>query len=199
MSSFTPQVVKSRPQKIAGPLAVWKDLFTPNELDAIEALGDSLAPARAVIAGRRDNADHMRITRVAWIERNPATAWLYAKLEAAAVQLNAEFYRYDLYGLVEALQYTIYDGAEGSHYNWHVDHGEYNREPRKISLSLQLTDPGRYEGCDLVMQAGDGPYKAERARGTLISFPSYVLHRVTPIQSGLRKSLVVWVAGPPFR
>jgi PKHD-type hydroxylase len=190
---------KSRPQKIAGPLTVWKDVFTPRELDAIEAIGDGLMPIKAVIAGRKDNADHMRITRVAWMERNPETAWLYQRIEEAVLQLNTEFYRYDLFGLVESFQYAVYDGTEGGHYNWHVDHGEYNQQPRKISLSLQLTDPAHYEGCNLVMQAGDGPYVADRTRGTLIAFPSYVLHRVTPIESGTRKSLVIWVGGPQFR
>jgi PKHD-type hydroxylase len=190
---------KSRPQRIAGPLALWHGVFTPRELDAIEAYGDGLMPVRAEIAGRKDDTDHMRITRIAWIERNPDTAWLYARLEEAVLEFNKEFYRYDLYGLVESLQYTVYDGTEGGHYNWHVDHGEHNQEPRKISLSLQLTDPALYEGCNLVMQAGDGPWVAERARGTLVAFPSYVLHRVTPIQSGNRKSLVIWVGGPPFR
>ena len=108
-------------------------------------------------------------------------------------------YKYELFGLVEAFQYTVYDGEEGGHYNWHVDMGRENVEPRKISLSLQLTDPLDYEGCNLVLEAGDGPYVAERGRGTVVAFPSYVLHRVTPIESGTRKSLVVWVAGPEFR
>ncbi len=190
---------KSRPQRVAGPLALWHGVFAPKELDAIEDYGDGLMPVRAEIAGRKDNTDHMRITRIAWVERNPDTAWLYARLEEAVLEFNKEFYRYDLYGVVESLQYTVYDGAEGGHYNWHVDHGEHNQEPRKISLSLQLTDPAQYEGCNLILQAGDGPWVAERARGTLIAFPSYVLHRVTPIQSGTRKSLVIWVGGPPFR
>jgi PKHD-type hydroxylase len=194
MTSF-----KTAPQKIAGPLVIWTDLFTPQELDAVEACGDGLMPMRAEIAGRDGNTDHMRITRVAWMARNPETAWLHARLEKAVLQMNADFYKYDLYGLVEAFQYTVYHGTEGGHYNWHVDHGPLNDEPRKISLSLQLSDPSSYQGCDLVMQAGDGPYKAERARGTLIAFPSYVLHRVTPIESGIRKSLVIWVGGPEFR
>jgi PKHD-type hydroxylase len=92
-----------------------------------------------------------------------------------------------------------YEGGEGGHYNWHVDLGNKDAEPRKISLSLQLTDPSRYEGFRLVLEAGDGPYIADAALGTVIAFPSYVLHRVTPIESGIRKSLVVWVAGPEFR
>jgi PKHD-type hydroxylase len=190
---------QSLPQKVRGPLAIWKDVFTPAELDAIEAFGDALAPMRAEIAGRGAATDQLRVTRVAWMERNPQTAWLYARLEEMVLILNREFYGFDLYGLVEAFQYTVYDGQEGGHYNWHVDLGGEDVEPRKISLSLQLSDPSSYQGCDLVLEAGTGPYIAERARGTLIAFPSYVLHRVTPIESGTRKSLVIWVSGPAFR
>jgi PKHD-type hydroxylase len=190
---------KTSPIPVGGPLIVWKEVFTPAELDAIIALGDRLAPMRAALAGRPDVPDHMRITRVAWMERGPETAWIYARLEEVVLRLNTEFYKYDLYGLVEAFQYTVYEGEEGGHYNWHVDIGNRDNEPRKISMSLQLTDPADYEGCRLVLEAGDGPHVAEAARGTVISFPSYVLHRVTPIESGTRKSLVIWVSGPEFR
>jgi PKHD-type hydroxylase len=178
MSAFKP---KSFPVAVLGSLVVWKDLFTPKELDAIEAYGDGLTPMRAEMETYRGNTDNARITRIAWMGRNGDTAWLHARLEEAILTLNAEFCKYDLFGLMEAFQYTIYHGAEGSHYNWHVDLGRESIEPRKISLSLQLTDPSCYEGCDLVLEAGDGSYVAERARGALIAFPSYVLHRVTPI------------------
>jgi PKHD-type hydroxylase len=199
MSTPDPFEAKSSPVAIGGPLVVWKDAFAPAELDRIVALGDSLMPMRAAIAGRKQNTDHLRITRVAWIERNEEAAWLFTRLDEVVLRLNTQFYKYDLFGLVESLQYTIYDDADGGHYNWHVDLGNENVEPRKISLSLQLTDPSQYEGCNLVLEAGDGPYAAERARGAVIAFPSYVLHRVTPIESGVRKSLVIWVAGPEFR
>jgi len=193
-------MIRPLPQNVGGPVAIWKDVFTPKELDAIEALGDALIPMRAEIAGRNtDNTEKLRITRVAWMERNSQTAWLYARLEEVALHLNKEFYSFDLYGLVEAFQYTVYDDQEGGHYGWHVDLGGNDVEPRKISISLQLTDPERYKGCELEVEAGNGCYVAERARGTLIAFPSYVLHRVTPIESGVRKSLVIWVSGPAFR
>ncbi len=190
---------KSQPRNVGGPVVVWKDLFTPKELDVIEAYGDSLMPMRAELAGRGVAAEHQRITRVAWMTLNPDTQWLHARLEEAILHLNAEFYSFDLYGISEALQYTVYDGAEGGHYDWHVDLGGNDVEPRKISMSLQLSDPAAYTGCDLVLEAGNGTCFADRARGTLIAFPSYVLHRVMPIQSGVRKSLVIWVAGPVFR
>jgi PKHD-type hydroxylase len=181
------------------PVCFWKNAFTPKEADAIVAYGDGLEPMRAEIAGRKDNTDHMRITRVAWMERRPGIEWLYARLEEMVLQINAQFFRYDLFGLVEAFQYTVYEGAEGGHYGWHVDMGEKNYEPRKISLSLQLSDPSGYGGGELILLAGDGELMAEKARGTLIAFPSFVLHRVVPVTSGTRKSLVIWVAGPEFR
>lgn len=190
---------KSQPRRVGGPIVVWNDLFTPKELDAIEAYGDGLMPMRAQIAGQGGTNDYRRITRVGWMERNSDTEWLHARLEEAVLHLNAECFSFDLYGISEALQYTVYDGAEGGHYDWHVDLGGNDVEPRKISMSLQLSDPAAYKGCDLVLEAGNGTCFAERARGTLIAFPSYVLHRVMPIESGVRKSLVVWVAGPVFR
>ncbi len=191
---------KSAPVNIGGyKVAVWKDAFTPAELDRIVALGDGLAPMRAQLEYGRDAADHTRITHVAWIERNASTEWLFARLEEIVLRLNNEIFHYELFGLSESLQYTVYEGSEGGHYNWHVDMGVHNLEPRKISLSLQLSDSSDYEGGRLVLEAGDGAYPAEAARGTIIAFPSYVLHRVTPTESGVRKSLVIWVAGPEFR
>jgi len=180
-------------------VAVWQGVFTPAELDAIVAYGDSLTPMRAQLDSGKESADHQRITRVAWIARNDDTAWLWARLEEIVMHLNNEIFKYDLFGLVESFQYTVYEGAEGGHYNWHVDMGIHNVEPRKISLSLQLSGPSDYEGGHLVLEAGDGAYVAEKARGTVVAFSSYVLHRVTPTESGVRKSLVIWVAGPDLR
>jgi len=190
---------KTKPQNVGGPVVVWKDVFTPKELDTIEAYGDSQIPMKAEIAGRQGNTDNTRITRVAWMERNPDSAWLYARLEELVLQLNREFYGFDLYGLVESFQYTVYDGQEGGHYDWHVDLGGQDVEPRKISLSLQLSESSDYRGCNLELEAGKGTFVADRGRGTLIAFPSFVLHRVSPIESGTRKSLVIWVSGPSFR
>ena len=180
-------------------VAVWQDVFTPAEMDRIIAIGESLAPMRAQLEYGRDADQKMRVTRVAWIKPNTDTDWLFAKLEDVVMRLNTDIFGYDLYGLEKALQYTVYEGSETAHYDWHVDAGPRNAEPRKISLSLQLSDPGDYQGGRLVIEAGGGAYAAETRRGTIIAFPSYVLHRVSPTESGVRKSLVIWVAGPEFR
>ena len=38
-----------------------------------------------------------------------------------------------------------------------------------------------------------------KKQGTLIAFPSYTLHEVTPLISGTRYSLVAWLGGPTFK
>jgi PKHD-type hydroxylase len=183
----------------AGEFVLWEDAFSAAELTAIEKYGDGLTRQKADLSGRRAGYDDIRITDVAWIEREPAIAWLYQRLEDMVLRLNAQFFRYELFGLAKGFQYTVYHGSEGGHFDWHKDHGNAWEEPRKISLSLQLSQGDAYEGCDLQLQSAGHIQTAPRSRGTLIAFPSYSLHRVTPISSGTRKSLVVWVTGPEFQ
>jgi PKHD-type hydroxylase len=182
-----------------GEFVQWEDVFSAAELAAIGKYGDGLAQQKADLSGRRAVYDTIRITNVAWIERRPETAWLTARLEQIVLRLNDQFFGYELYGLAESFQYTVYHGGEGGHFDWHKDHGNTREEPRKISLSLQLSESAAYEGCELEFHSGDTVQAAPKKRGTLIAFPSYVLHRVTPIVSGIRKSLVIWAAGPEFR
>jgi PKHD-type hydroxylase len=177
---------------------LWNDAFTPGELDAIETYGDRMVHQKAEIAVRSANDDLIRITRIAWLERNAETAALYARVQEVVSRLNSEIYRFDVTDL-EDIQYSVYDGVEGGHYGWHLDHGPHNAKPRKLSMSIQLTDPSKYEGCDLQFQVSDKIGVAPRDRGAIIAFPSFVLHRVTPITAGVRKALVVWATGPEFR
>lgn len=179
----------------------WADAFAPAEIDRIVAYGDSLMPERVQLAGADGKplaADRLRITHTAWIEPNADTKWLFDRMQGVAQALNDQTYQYDLRGFSENFQYTVYYGSEGGHYDWHVDHGPL-AAPRKLSMTVQLTDPSEYQGCNLEFCAGGNIEIAPRARGTVVAFPSYVLHRVTPVISGTRRSLVVWTTGPKFR
>jgi PKHD-type hydroxylase len=181
------------------PFTSWDGAFTAEELDAIVAFGDALRPAAAAVLDSAD--DHqkssIRSTRISWITQSQETLWLYQKLVGATSTINQQAYRFDL-SMIEDLQYTVYLAGEGGHYDWHVDHGNTPRR-RKLSLVLQLSAPTDYEGCELQIYASNQIDAAPKTRGTLIAFPSYVLHRVTPIAAGIRKSLVMWCSGPRFR
>jgi PKHD-type hydroxylase len=71
---------------------------------------------------------------------------------------------------------------------------------RKLSISIQLTDPEEYEGGELKLYDGEEEgVLMDKTQGTLIIFPSYVLHEVMPVTKGTRNSLVTWVTGKQFK
>jgi PKHD-type hydroxylase len=187
---------------LSGALVAWQGLFSADELDALVRLGDSLALEKAELSGGGRGYENIRSTKVAWVPRQPGTEALYQRMENAVLELNARYFRFDLSGLA-MFQYAVYGGPEGGHFEWHKDYGrdpsDPDQEPRKLTLSLQLSDGSAYEGCDLQARAGHQIDTAPRARGTLIAFPANVLHQVTPIRSGVRRSLVAWAVGPEFR
>ncbi len=148
----------------------------------------------------------LRRTSVAWIPRDTDTEWVFARLEALSERAN-ETWRLDIDGIEEDLQFTEYN-APGAHYTWHHDGLETGVEDRKMSLVVQLSDPEAYNGADLEFlevatdyaQDDLDVYRSEtRSRGSVISFCSFEYHRVTPLRSGIRHSLVAWVSGPRLR
>ncbi|HYS46436.1 MAG TPA: 2OG-Fe(II) oxygenase, partial [Rhizomicrobium sp.] len=179
----------------------WANAFSSAELDRIEALGDRLTAEKATLASAAPEGavrGEIRVTQTAWLAPTPETKWIYDRVQGVARSLNDRVYQFDLSGFSENIQYTVYHGEEGGHYDWHVDHGPI-RTRRKLSISVQLSDPALYDGCDLQLQAGNRIETAPRDRGMVIAFPSYVLHRVTPCSRGTRKAIVAWTTGPQFR
>tara|TARA_Y100000004_G_C8758499_1_gene345479 strand:- start:11 stop:670 length:660 start_codon:yes stop_codon:yes gene_type:complete len=124
--------------------------------------------------------------------------WLYKIVADFAIQANEKIYNFDIYGMFESIQYTVYDGTEQGFYCAHVDHGE-NFYKRKLSVVIQLTDPNEYEGGDLLLHTGKSPHVIGRGLGNVVVFPSWMLHEVTPVTKGTRRSLVCWVSGPPYK
>ena len=187
---------------LSGALVAWQGLFNADELDAMVRLGDSLALEKAELSGGGLGYENIRSTKVAWVPRQPGTEALYQRIENAVLELNARYFRFDLSGMA-MFQYAVYGGPEGGHFEWHKDYGrdpsDPGREPRKLTLSLQLSDPADYDGCELQVRGGHQIDIAPKARGTLVAFPANVLHQVTPITRGIRRSLVIWAVGPEFR
>ena len=180
--------------------ATWENGFSDSQINDIIRIGDDLIPKTATVSGAKENEDisKVRKSKTSWIQLNNQTTWLYDSLAYIVRQLNGQFFDFDLDGFVEDFQYTVYDGS-GDHYSWHIDKGPTTGSPRKLSIVLQLTDPSEYEGGDLEFLTAPGPILAKKQKGLIYAFPSWVLHRVTPVTSGVRRSLVVWVSGPKFK
>jgi len=137
-----------------------------------------------------------RNSSVRWLYYDQFSAWVYDDLGALIMEANKSW-KFDLYSVIDSIQYTEYNES-GGHYDWHVDIGP-SIAHRKISIVTQLSDPDEYEGGDLQIWAG-GEYKTvPKSKGGSVVFPSFLMHRVTPVTKGIRKSLVLWVGGGSYK
>jgi PKHD-type hydroxylase len=173
-------------------LQLLRGAFTPAECRAIVALGD----AASATAGRVElGADTYRVSKIVWIEPGEPAHWIYHRLGVLFAQANRH-YGLELIGLVEALQFTVY--GPGQHFDWHIDLGSGQTSARKLSMTVQLSEAGDYSGGALEFINAPSP-AAAREIGAATMFPSYLAHRVAPVQAGVRRSLVAWAYGPAFR
>jgi PKHD-type hydroxylase len=142
----------------------------------------------------------VRDSKIAWL---PTDNWIAGMLAHFIEVANQEHFKYNLTCWANPIQYTEYSGA-GTKYGWHPDiaQSEYrDDEIRKLSISLFLSDPDEYEGGEFQLIHVDRKdmETVKPPMGTAIIFPSTSLHRVRPIKSGKRISLVGWMGGPQFR
>jgi PKHD-type hydroxylase len=181
-----------------------ENLFTDEELNRIVEIGDSLTRKKATIGADvfpvspEERHKDYRKCDVSYFSFDSDTQFVFDKLSFCINKENENNFGFDLYGFVESLQYTIYDKL-GDHYDWHVDLS-YGRTPyRKLTVSVQLSDPSEYEGGELQIKESNESTTLNKKLGAVSIFPSYTLHRVTPVTKGVRKSLVAWVNGKAFR
>ena len=99
----------------------------------------------------------------------------------------------------ENTQLGRYKSVDGGHYGWHMDADPpQNGVQRKLSISILLSDPSEFEGGELQFR-GIEDRKILTMQGSIVVFPSFIEHRVTPVTKGVRYSAVTWVSGPSFR
>ena len=164
-------------------------VFGADEVKRIRDLGDAARAAKGTVNGA---PAEIRDCSVVPLE----DAWLRSALWGAVNAINDKFYHFDLTD-TERPQYIRY-GVRG-HYGWHLDSGPLTQAPRKLSFTVQLSSPDEYCGGEFQIWNGHRPQTMPAGQGTLIAFPSWLLHRVKPVTSGERRALVVWANGPEFR
>lgn len=177
----------------------YEGMFLPHELDRINAAWKEEESDKATVAGSsgQDYDDTLRQSSVLFLRPDPQHEWIYQKLGMIAGQSNFERFGFDLLGFYQALQLAEY--GPGDFFEWHMDFGAGPISHRKLSLTVQLSDPDSYEGGDLQFMINHKVTDAPRTRGTVIVFPSFVPHRVTPVTRGVRRSIVGWISGAPYR
>tara|TARA_X000000368_G_scaffold380651_1_gene336583 strand:- start:210 stop:959 length:750 start_codon:yes stop_codon:yes gene_type:complete len=88
-----------------------------------------------------------------------------------------------------------------------IDIPELVGKVRKLSITLMLSDPKDYEGGNLKFDFGvhketkrfEEISGGQVNQGSMVVFPSYKYHCVTPVTKGTRYSLVAWFNGRPMK
>jgi len=187
--------------------------------DDIISYGKSLKEQKALTFGFSDNPDDMSLNQKKELEKkrksnvvwmNPL--WIYKEIHPLIHQANRDAGWNFQWDWTESCQFTKY--KLNQYYDWHTDAGStpYNKpndfnshgKIRKLSATISLVDGSEYEGGDLELdfrnKEENDPHtiKNLRKKGSIVIFPSFVWHRVTPVTSGQRYSLVCWNLGQPY-
>lgn len=182
------------------PLVVWRGAFTPEQCDDIIQHGE-LAEFKKGTVGRERLDEKVRDTDVTWIQPIPEAKWIFEQMNQLMAKINFDKFQMDL-SRFDGFQYGRYEA--GGHYDWHID--TVNEPPhglfRKLSLSLMLTEPDAYEGGELLLATGgnwENAHSLKPSKGDLAVFYSHVPHKVSPVTSGERITLVTWALGPKLK
>ncbi len=167
-------------------------------------LGESYPIANAGLGydGLTSNKEY-RSSEIHWINPNHSqNKFLFDILWYFAKEANKNAFGFDINYLPD-IQYTKYSAEKNGKYDWHCDTFWANPTTydRKLSIVIQLTDSSEYEGGDFQIDPQHPQLPADqiRTKGSVIVFPSFLNHRVTPVTNGVRRSLVSWIQGPKFK
>jgi len=100
---------------------------------------------------------------------------------------------------MEKIQMCKYDRK--GFYDWHIDTcpPDAHEIQRKISIVAMLSNRDDFHGGDLeIKNLTDYGYEQNTIKlkqGSIVCFPSYLEHRVTPVLYGQRYTAVGWMSG----
>ena len=145
---------------------------------------------------------NIRNNSIFWIEperQSEQINTIFKKIRSILINVNETAFQFSLTDM-EPIQYTRYN--LGDFYKSHIDMDDdllIGNTCRKLSFSIQITDPSEYIGGELLAYAGQTPITASKEKGSMTLFPSFMLHEVKPVTQGVRNALVGWCWGPKFK
>jgi PKHD-type hydroxylase len=175
-------------------------VFTNEQMAALRALIDA-ENAPAMLEGYgydESNAleTSQRRTKVRWL--NPVEhRWVYEIIWREANLAN-QLLRFEVVPFYDTIQLARYDAEEQGFFRWHSDTIPSDMT-RKLTVVVPLSDPADYEGGTLEFDENGAIRRPPQVPGAPVCFPSWLLHRVTPVTKGRRYSMAAWIRGPAWR
>jgi|TARA_R110001583_G_scaffold91510_1_gene233538 PKHD-type hydroxylase len=174
-------------------------VFTPEQCQEIIKIGREQPKQNAQVGINKNGEVDLkkRTSDISWIPFDKAIP-MYSLIEELMLKINNNHFGFEGMKLTEQAQYTEYQS--GGFYDWHVDNDVvFEKEPpvRKISMTLALSPDDEYEGGGLELME-NGKFVRPK-QGHAIFFASFCRHRAVEVTRGVRRSLVMWFGGPPFK
>ena len=167
----------------------WDDAVSPAMCDLLLEERKTLQEIQGHVGSAGSTLLSLRDSKICWVRQNH---WIESVMYNYALYANeCAGWGYQV-GRPEQVQLAAYD-IDGF-YGWHADWAPFlkTNSIRKLSAVLLLSNPEEFEGGQFEFE--DAP--VEMKRGTLIAFPSFLRHQVTPVTKGIRYSATCWVNGP---
>lgn len=182
---------------------VWPHALSPQYCDYIveKAMRHPSSEANIGLEGELSDIN-IRKSTIRWLDVQSQDSDIAETVMRFVRRSNRTNFGFDITTMNE-IQFTEYTGAPtgGGKYDWHVDIFWENQMPfdRKLSVVIQLSHPNEYTGGEFEFFGIESPGESFKERGSVLVFPSVFNHRVLPVTSGKRLSLVTWIEGPKFR
>ena len=175
-------------------------LFSPEQCQDIINAGHAEKPQVAQVGTSKPEGavdTKKRTTTISWIPFTKLPQ-MYQSIEQTLYNINTNHFGFQDVKITEPAQFTEY--PKGGFYDWHMDldvSGLNSPPVRKISMTILLSDPSTFTGGQLeFMEKNKFP---DLIQGQAIFFASFIRHRVAPVKKGIRRSLVMWFGGTPFK
>ncbi len=171
---------------------VFAGRFTRTECERLIALHREKGASRSTMP--RGDSGFIRDSDLFWVPRTTETEWIFERVWEVATLYNSR-YGFGLADEMGQLQLTRY--AKDQLYDWHMDLGAGAMSLRKISVVVELAAAEGYDGGGTEVFYGEGTgNRMALGQGDALIFPSFIMHRALPVQSGTRWTLVSWLTGP---
>jgi PKHD-type hydroxylase len=171
----------------------------PEDCLRLREMASASPPRPAALVGGQQVAAIRRADLV-WLDDIAGADWAMDRMIGVVARANRESFGFDLSDFGESAQIARYGAEREGHFDWHSDIGAgVWAAKRKLTVVVQLSMPEEYEGGVLELRPDSNVAAMPRDLGTALVFPSFVLHRVTPVTAGQRWSLTLWAHGPAFR
>jgi len=177
-----------------------KPIFTPQQCKMVIQAGYKQKPETAQVGINKPGGGidtKKRTTTISWIPFKEMPE-MYSEIESIMHSTNLNHFGFENMKMTEPAQFTEY--PKGGFYDWHTDldvNGSFEPPVRKISMTILLSDPSTFKGGELeFIEKNKTP---NLKQGQAIFFASFIRHRVAPVTKGIRRSLVMWFGGTPFK